>query len=245
MTFESSINRIYNGNFIDYGRHPRNDIPTIRKFLEVPVSKSDLIEIPTVALHKITRRGVGNIDDLDNIVVDLFVAGQTPGYKSLEAIFKDAMLQLCGTHGLVEVKVEQSHRQPEIYYMGDGAIFDKDLNPLAITTWLIRKAEHMDGWRVLHYHSPVLRIDPNCFRKRNKMENFIVGKLLNTVTSYHPEIDYGLNPGERYSFARYGISVIIENMPFKVLEPKVPSTTTTPEDLMNIVLQNQEEFLCR
>ena len=209
------LRNIYRGR---YGYHSRDNLfligdnPVAR--MEIPVNKDGIFECPTLVLQK-----VGGIPkDTDVIVAPFLYGGYTPGYSTFDTNIK-YMLSSTWEHHLVPFSIYDKN-----YYIVNGGIFDNDLKAKVICSWEVILHDNPSEVYSLIKIKPVLRISPECFEKKDTMEKFIAGRLFSQATT--AVIPLG---GDNYR-----IKIIIDDIPFKVKKPDVPSVSTTNEELFEL-----------
>ena len=212
------LRNIYRGR---YGYHSRDNLfligdnPVAR--MEIPVNKDGIFECPTLVLQK-----VGDIPkDTDVIVAPFLYGGYTPGYSTFDTNIK-YMLSSTWEHHLVPFSIYDKN-----YYIVNGGIFDGDLKAKAMCSWEVVLHDNPSEVYSLIKMKPVLRISPECFEKKDTMEKFIAGRLFSQATT--AVIPLG---GDNYR-----IKIIIDDIPFKIKKPDVPSVYTTNEELFELAKQ--------
>lgn len=233
--------------FENFGRHLYNYSPNtsdinFKSFMVIPVSE-DVFEIP-MFVHPSFINMV-KCNELKPIVVNLNYTGSTTSYKSLESAIKSALLSDYRQPRFVKLP---SKPDEKTYYASYGAIFDSEYNPVVLISWQIKKV--CVGSRTKYqYIQPILRIAPEVIINRsNTMERFIVNKILSNVLTFQ-NISY---PSDVSSYLcrdlfimdinRKKVKVLLEDMPFEIRHPQVPSVATTNEELSNIAINALKLF---
>lgn len=240
VNLERSIQRIYDGHF-SYGYHRSEEAQNSRllKFLTIPLKEKNIIEIPTMAINKIQNEEFQNTD-YDSIVIPLFSLENTTSLVSIEPMFKEVFCSSVGSSGLIRMVVKKG-TSDFFYYGCGGALFDVDFNPIIIASWLFERIDDM-----LTIRKPILRISPICFRKRNPLESFIVGKLLTKTLDMTVSPSYSMRNVFNARTSRVGYSdirVIIEPIPYLIQPPRTPDINTTTQSLLNLLIDNQDEIV--
>lgn len=182
--------------------------------MEIPVNKEGIFECPTLVFQKVASIS----KDADVIVAPFLYGGFPPGYSTFDTNIK---YMLCSTwdHQLIPFSVDDKR-----YYIVNGGIFDSDLKAKALCSWEVDLRDNSSEVCSLIKMKPVLRISPECFEKKDTMEKFIAGRLFSQATT--AVIPLG---GDDYR-----IKIIIDDIPFKVKKPDVPSVSTTNEELFEL-----------
>lgn len=203
------------------GYHSRNNLFLIDDNpvaqMEIPVNKEGIFECPTLVLQKVA----GIPKDTDVIVAPFLYGGFPPGYSTFDTNIK---YMLCSTwdHHLIPFSIDDKS-----YYIVNGGILDSDLKAKALCSWEVDLRDNSSRLYPLIKMKPVLRISPECFEKKDTMEKFIAGRLFSQATTAVIPLD-----GDNYR-----IKIIIDDIPFKVKKPDVPSVSTTNEELFELAKQ--------
>lgn len=245
-SLESVINALYVNSSrystvkrFHYGHS--NSLCTSIKYIEIPVS-GDSFEVPLFALdgfHRMVCAG----DNCDTLVAPIYSCGYTSSYKSLEAVMKDALSTPLG-NALIKVSVSGS---PNPYYVTFGTVFDHELNPQMMLSWIIERTVNAEGNNIYGCKRALLRLDPwICRDKGNTMERFLANKLLSTVLNTYIELPYQFQQTFYQSRRTVDVNtpkVEIDICPFHIKEPEVPSISVTNEKLLQLAAEHVEEIL--
>lgn len=210
-----TLRNIYRGR---YGYRSRNNLFLIENNpvaqMEIPVNKEGIFECPTLVLQNVTDIP----KDTDIIVAPFLYGGFPPGYSTFDTNIK---YMLCSTwdHHLISFSVDDKS-----YYIVNGGILDRDLKVKALCSWEVDLRDNSSELYPLIKMKPVLRISPECFEKKDTIEKFIAGRLFSQATT-------AVIPSNGDN---YRIKIIIDDIPFKVKKPDVPSVSTTNEELFEL-----------
>ena len=224
-----------------YNRTTSNTPITVKKYMEIPIG-SDVFELPLFAfedfrkMHKNNKMG-------DVIVASLYSCGQTSNYKSLDSIMKDTLSTFFDKH-LCKVQIPNS---PNVYYATFGAVFDENLTPLMMLSWIMERRINEEGVIKYRYKKPLLRLNPYpCLNKEDALEKFICGRWMTATlgaTVYTPST-YGLgNLIEPGCFSFEHVKIEIDECPFVIRSTDVPSISVTNEDLLQLAADHIDEIL--
>lgn len=182
--------------------------------MEIPVNKEGIFECPTLVFQKVASIS----KDADVIVAPFLYGGFPPGYSTFDTNIK---YMLCSTwdHQLIPFSVDDKR-----YYIVNGGILDRNLKAKALCSWEVVLRDNSSELYPLIKIKPVLRISPECFEKKDTIEKFIAGRLFSQATTAVIPLD-----GDNYR-----IKIIIDDIPFKVKKPDVPSVYTTNEELFEL-----------
>lgn len=213
----------------------------VRKYLEIPIH-SDVFELPLLAFQGFLNM-LALEDTADVIAVNLRPCSQTSSYKSLESIMKDVLSTPLQEH-MCKVQIEGC---PNIYYTTFGAVFNEDLKPLMMLSWVMERKPDEDGTMKYYFKKPLLRLDPySCIAKEDPLQRFLAGKMLTTTLDANIDIPVLYNH-------RHFITILhrenlhakaeIDECPFIIRETDVPSVSTTNESLLQLAADHIDEML--
>ena len=227
---------------MQYYNRNNSDTPiTVKKYMEIPIG-SDVFELPLFAfedfkkMHQNKKMG-------DVMVASLYSCGQTSEYKSLDSIMKDVLSTYFDRH-LCRVQISNS---PNTYYATFGAVFDENLTPLMMLSWIMERGVSEEGVTKYRYKKPLLRLNPYpCLNKEDALQKFICGRWMTTTLGtrvYTPD-RYGcrnfIEPG-CYSFEH--VKIEIDECPFVIKSTDVPSISVTNENLLQLAADHIDEIL--
>lgn len=250
-SLDAVINAIFQGGHrnsrieMSYGRTLETTPVTSKKYMEIPIS-GDVIELPLLAFdafRDIKKRSINS----DVLVAQLYSCGTTSDYKSLDAIMRDTMSTNFNRH-LMQVQIAGC---PSTYYATYGAVFNDDLKPLMMLSWIMEKKADGDGRLKYHYKRPLLRINPGvCVSKEDNVQRFIANKvLLNSLnypiaTPYFFNCDAFIDQTRDYSSrSTWAVKVEIDECPFYIKTIDTPSISVTNEGLLQLAADHIEEIL--
>lgn len=198
--------------------HSRNNLFLVGDnpvaWMEIPVNKEGIFECPAFVFQKV----IGIPKDTDVIVAPFLYGGNTPGYSTFDTNIKYMLFSTWDRY-LVPFSIDDKS-----YYIVNGGILDRDLKVKALCSWEVDLRDNSSEVYALYRMKPILRISPECFEKRDTMEKFIAGRLFSQATTAVIPL----------SDSNYRIKIIIDDIPFKVKKPDVPSVSTTNEELFEL-----------
>lgn len=250
-SLESVIESIFYGNHshsqLDRWNYRHNSItPTTSKvYMEIPIN-SDVFELPLLAYEAFLQTLKRHME-CDTLTAQIFACNQSSSYKSLDAIMRDVLSTRFSRH-LCEVMIPGS---PNKYYATFGAVFDANLNPLMMLSWILEKKQDGEGRIKYHYKRPLLRLNPYpCIDKRDTLQRWLSGKMLTTslntmiYTPYQYDLDDYLEQNRSYSNRDgYQIKVEIDECPFILRTPEVPSISVTNKGLLQLAASHIDEIM--
>lgn len=197
------------------------------------------IELPLFvvdALHTTVYQN-NNINlDSDNLVVEIHTSSKCGTYKTIDANIR----QIIGAsfiNSLTKITLKDSST---VYYGTYGALFDKDLNPLMMLIWKVKRTPldnlKEDSREWFTPIRPIIRVSPRIAQKENSMERYIFNKIitegltLNNFEGIYSDIFY-YSPQKTFS-----TQVIIDEFPFLISDPATPSISTTNKELIDTAL---------
>lgn len=208
------------------------------RYITIPLDTEE-IELPLFvvnALHTTIYQN-NNINlDSANLVVEIHTSSKCGTYKTIDANIR----QIIGAsfiNSLTKITLKDSST---VYYGTYGALFDKDLNPLMMLIWKVKKTpldNLMEGSREWFTPiRPIIRVSPRIAQKENSMERYIFNKIiteglaLNNFEGIYSDIFY-YSPQKTFS-----TQVIIDEFPFLISDPATPSISTTNKELIDTAL---------
>lgn len=221
------------------------------KYLNIPINK-DSFEVPVFALRSFMAEAYKyHMEEIaaSTIAVKLRNNKYVSSYKSAEAILRNVLHSSFRHDGINPIKLEG---MDYTYYGTQGALFDKDLNPIMLCIWRISKYIENERAKFV-FEKPIVRIDPNTFiAKNDPINRLISGKFVNRAVNLRVPVDitcaseyiqtfettgryYYINPRNRY------ISLVVEDIPFELKLTSKPSILTNNDDLIKVVLNNYQE----
>ena len=205
--------------------------PTV-KYMEIPISENRF-EVPIFAMDgfdKAIRSNIRGYRNIEALTVILNSTGYHSGYVTLDRNMTDVLLERFSRSRLALVNVKDKNNVLT-YYGTQGAIFDKDLNPVMMCSFLMEKNQE-GNYRCVR---PILRIKPQVYmNKANPMERYIVNKIAPTCLS-----NSVLANGTTRSVPK----VEIDECPFVIRTSDVPSASTTNKELLQIAINHVDEII--
>ena len=239
----STISAIFEGNIRNsHIRWSSNDTPvTPEKYMEIPIN-SNVFELPLLAFEDFNKINKDR-KACDVIVASLYSCGQTSGYKSFDSIMKDVLSTRFDRH-LCKVQIANI---PNVYYATFGAVFDENLTPLMMLSWIMERIVHEGGIVKYRYKKPLLRLNPHpSINKDDALQKFLCGRWMTTTlgaTIFTPS-SYGLDYMEDSGYSNFDyVKVEIDECPFVIRGTDVPSISVTNEGLLQLAADHIDEIL--
>ena len=219
------------------GSYSRNPFPenTFANMI-IPLWGS-IVEIPVLALDKWREKVLSGAHSVqvqqDAFVAELADGGVSPYYSTLDANFRDIMTMDYCRNKLTKIPLK-GELFP--YYVTRGAVFTHELSPVMLCSWKIRMEQQGDT--VLAYpEKPIYRLSPHCWMVDNALTRMLKGKVLKEIMYQHVWCLPWYGEGERMA-----VSALIEDIPFTVQKPAIPSISTTNEELIQIAKDYRREI---
>lgn len=244
ISLRAIIDRCFQG--VEYKKFRGTDFLTDNRksvYMTVPIN-GKYLEIPVFAVKGLENIMHSHDIDLesDSLAIELHTSQETGGYATLDSNIR----KIIGTNFSNKLSKLNIKENPDTLYYGTyGALFDKDLNPVMILIWKVKKRpvstlENGDK-RLFIPIKPIIRVSPEVVQKRNSMERYIFNRIITeglalthlegmctTVFKYTPEL--------------FSTQVIIDKMPFRVSPSAIPSISTTNEELLDTALEYIDEM---
>lgn len=249
-SLDSVIETIFQGSnshsVIDRWRSRETSAPiTPKMYIEIPID-ADSFELPLLAFEAF-RNTLKSPIEYSTLVAQIYSCGKTSSYKSLDAVMRDVLSTKFSRH-LCKVEIPSS---TNIYYATFGAVFDSNLKPLMMLSWLMEKKQDGDGRIKYHYKRPLLRLNPYpCTSKEDALQRWLCGKMLTTSletsinTPYYYGLDDYLEQSRAYSNRGwYSVKVEIDACPFTIRGCDVPSVSVTNEGLLQLAADHILEIM--
>lgn len=208
------------------------------RYLTIPLDTEE-IELPLFVVDTLhtTIYQNNNINlDSANLVVEMHTSSKCGTYKTIDANIR----QIIGAsfiNSLTKITIKDSST---VYYGTYGALFDKDLNPLMMLIWKVKRTPldnlREDSREWFTPIRPIIRVSPRIAQKENSMERYIFNKIitegltLNNFEGIYSDIFY-YSPQKTFS-----TQVIIDEFPFLISDSATPSISTTNKELIDTAL---------
>lgn len=218
---------------------------TPKKYIEIPIQDSTF-ELPIFAFRKF-RNMADKGTQSDAIVAQLFSYGNTSHYRSLEAIMKE-VLSSPFSNRLWKIEVPGS---VNIYYGTAGAVFNEELKPIMMMSWLLERVKDEEGNTKYAYKRPIMRLHPMTITsKDDALIRWLGGRFLtNTLNAligrpFFYGSRYFVQSNNYYNNREYFTARIeIDKCPFIIRGAETPSVSTTNEDLLQVAEEYLQEVL--
>lgn len=225
MTLNDAIERMFSPSYYGVVSWRQETSPDIlqSKFLVINI-KEGTFEVPLILGRQLGSNLYSLYQQKGTYVTELKTNGYCPNYKTLESKLKDALVLSMSRYSpsyLYSIREEDN-----LYFVSRGVIFDRELSPLMICSWMF---DQTDDHLIMY---PIMRISPRCFTgEQNKLTRFLTGRWLKTSLGVEIGIGYYY---EGQSIPNHNIKVIIEESPFEIRKTKSPSAKTSNEDLLKL-----------
>lgn len=246
-SLESWLNNVFSANRNTCFGSCRAAAPLKNTLLMTIPSSGSQKEIPMFVLDKylelVTVHG-GKEPDL--LSVSLECHNHISSYSVFDRIIRDVLSDKFSYHGLVRLQGKDGSNI-HTYYGTQAALFQEDLKPLMICTWMMeqRQVKNSRGTRLVNFLvKPIIRVAPSFFlAKQDNVGRFVFKKMIPLLMQrliYAPSL-YN-HPNFKHTDTTYIPSIIVESIPFQLKKIDKPSISTTNEKLRRLVLDNLEDM---
>ena len=220
-----------------------NQDSTLSSQVTIPVSE-DAFEIPAFVLCN--SPVVRNIKKgfVDAVVANVSYYGFLSHYKSLNASFCYNITNSLSDPGLVKLPVKDGETD---CYITHGAVFDHNLQPLLMLTWVLQKTAPSE--RNLSYKCslqglyPIVRVAPQVIVDHShSVHKYIANRVLSSILSLNSICLLSEDISDNYGYC-FSPKALIEPIPFTVRRPSVPSVNTSNDDLIHSALDHFDDFI--
>ncbi len=231
-------------NFSTYNfRINSNTHLTRNTYMEIPLT-GDMVEIPVFALGILIGVGteIHSTDQYQIIAANMYDGECHFTYKSLDANIRNALTGSFRQRHLIRVTSNSN-----TYYLTRGLILDCDFNVLVMQSWLMQKVppKSSDDVAKLKFIKPVLRVVPKVYEDRNDaMSKYIINKIIPAGALARVAVpstsNYELIETDTQSVLQ--VQVVIDDIPFRMVDTEAPSISTTNRELLDIALDHLDEL---
>lgn len=204
-----------------------------RRSLVIEVN-DDEVEIPVIAREHFEQLVSNNmayptIMGIERIILPLYDNAPSQERRTFDSI----IAQLFTNVGYRERLQKITTSKGEVYYGGNGIIFDESYAPLLLCTLTARKVHTEEDGDNMVYYRPVCHVSPKVFLESDKLINKgIIKKLIPYYTSRDinfPRNEYRFisNPEDRK------VKVIVDNFDKFFVEPIKPTPSACSNDALN------------
>lgn len=254
-TLEETISRLYWGDSRSqcWGSRDGLSNPNVR-YMDIPINQ-EVFEIPLLALDTFVDIVRNHTDGMTSfIAVSLNAIGREPRYKTVDRFMRDVLLENYKNSRLIKLEVKQGS-DTVLYYGTQGAVFDKEFNPIMICSYQIQRLERTVEVNagepdMIEYQykllRPILRVDPQIYlHKENPLEKFIVNKMVNGCLedTFYPPSGYTLCRNFIRNNESLPVKVIIDTCPFQLHQADTPSISTTNQKLLQVAIDHIDELI--
>lgn len=240
----SLLGACFDGNYHSlYGRRDTSHQDKTL-YMDVPVF-GDSFEVPVFIVSAFsTYKDILNDFTPTSFAVSLEHIGYTSIYKSLPVKIREVLQIGYSEFRLIKIPVDSNN----CYYGTLGAIFDKDLLPVMMLSWQIKKIPSNVVGKpfLLSFVQPVLRVSPKVLiDKSDALERYIVNKIIPAALQcrcQRPLVPYN-SIFEPNNYQLYSPKVEVCNFPFEIKGIEAPSVSTTNRKLLDIAANNISEVL--
>lgn len=222
-----------------YRYHNNNNSVTTGKYLEIPVNKEEF-EVPVFALDNFIKM-LKLHTEADILVARLYSCGVQSTYKTFDSALKDVLSARFDDTRLCKILIPNSDK---VYYGTFGAIFNAELQPLMMLSWIIGKEVDEGGNVKYSYKKPLLRLHPDpCINKEDVLQKMLAGRMLSSILEIETYCPYSEDVIKQKSWATYRVKVEIDEFPFTLKAVDIPSISVTNESLLQIAADHIDELL--
>lgn len=219
------------------------------RYLEIPI-KSDVFEIPVVAMNTFINMTLTGSDNADAISVALYNLGRKARYSTPDRNMRDILRADWKAHHLVYIPVSYNDNVIE-YYGSHGMLLNKDFKLLVALSWQIKRISALDTnseilkdmYKIV---KPILRVDPACFKGSDPMMKWCANKLFKTGLAEKVWFSYDDDVRRTFKLENdedMWPSIIIEENPFHIKTPDIPDALTTREEILQPVIDHIDELI--
>lgn len=232
-------NKIFNPSSKTYNTvlDRRYSCPIEKSFMIIPVNK-DKIEIPAFAMEEFADY-VEKKQSADVFIARLECQNYKTTYTTVDSIVREIICEDPGKK-LVKMCIPG---YDSLYYGTKGAIFDKDLRPLMMMSWVFNKEKDAEGDDVFFFDRPIVRINPDCYvSQSNSLERYISKKIITqslNASVWVPTVTGLKNKRITYMAPK----VEIDTCPFKIVQADRPSVLTTTKQILQTVTDYIDELI--
>ena len=234
-------NKIFNPSSATYNtvQDGRNPCPIEENFMIIPVNK-DKIEIPAFALDEFVYYAEEK-QSVDVFIARLECQNYKTTYTTVDSIVREIICE-DPDKKLIKMCIP---RYDSLYYGTKGAIFDKDLKPLMMMSWVFNKEKNAEGNDVFFFDRPIVRINPDCYvSQSNSLERYISKKIITQSLNSSVWVPTVAGAGLRTNRIRYMTpKVEIDTCPFKIVQADRPSVLTTTKQILQTVTDYIDELI--
>lgn len=232
-------NKIFNPSSATYNtvQDRRNPCPIEKNFMIIPVNK-DKIEIPAFALDEFVYYAEEK-QSVDVFIARLECQNYKTTYTTVDSIVREIICE-DPDKKLIKMCIPG---YDSLYYGTKGAIFNKDLKPLMMMSWVFNKEKDAEGNDVFSFERPVVRINPDCYvSQSNSLERYISKKII--TQSLNSCVWVPRVTGLRTNRITYmAPKVEIDSCPFKIVQADRPSVLTTTKQILQTVTDYIDELI--
>jgi hypothetical protein len=215
-----------------------------RRSLIIEVN-SDEVEVPVIARCQFENRvsekiGYPNfLQDL-RIILPLYDNSLRQERRTFDSIIRQLFSVPFGNR-LQKVITNKG----EVYYGGEGIIFNENYDPLLLCTLAARNIQTESGRNAMCYYRPICHISPKVFLEPDKLvNNGIIKKLIPFYTSRDVRFPSTYNDHFYINAENTKVKVIIDNFDKFFIEPIKPTPTTCSNDILNeCLVENIEDII--
>lgn len=244
ISLRAIIDRCFQG--MEYVKFRGTELLTYNRksvYMTVPINE-EYLEIPVFAVKGLENIVHSHDIDLesDSLAIELHTSQDAGGYATLDSNIR----KIIGTNFSNRLsKLSIKENSDTFYYGTYGALFDKDLNPVMMLVWKVRKRpvstlENGDT-RLFIPIKPIIRVSPEVVQKRNSMERYIFNRIITEGLAL-TRLEGMYTNVFKYTSELFSTQVIIDKMPFRVSPSAIPSISTTNEELIGTALEYIDEM---
>lgn len=232
-------NKIFNPSSKTYNTvlDRRHSCPIEKNFMIIPIN-NDKIEIPAFAMEEFADY-VEKKQSVDVFIARLECQNYKTTYTTVDSIVREIICE-DPCKKLIKMCIPG---YDVLYYGTKGAIFDKDLRPLMMMSWMFNKEKDAEGNDVFFFDRPIVRINPNCYvSQSNSLERYISKKIITQSLNssvWVPTVIGLKNKRITYMTPK----VEIDTCPFKIVQADRPSVLTTTKQILQTVTDYIDELI--
>lgn len=204
--------------------------------LEIPIDSDGIFELPCF-VYKDAR--LFKNDSINSVVVPFCYNSSQSSFRSLDCALRDSLELQYKKGNLRKLPCAQGE---DPYYCTRGIILDKNMWPVMIMSWQIKRVPTDDPLTSkFQLLAPILRVAPKVYlNKSNAVERYIVNKIIPAALCCGSIIKPSWACTTFFTGATnnlFHVRVEIGSSPFVLHEAERPSITTGNKQLLDLALK--------
>ena len=207
------------------------------------IEVNDEVEIPVIAREHFENLVLEKINyplaiGTKKIILPLYDNAPSQERRTFDSI----IMQMFNNVGFDMRLQKITTSRDEVYYGGQGIIFDESYAPLLLCTLAARKVHTEESGNSMVYYRPVCHVSPKVFLESDKLINKgIIKKLIPLYTSEEVNFSncmFGVNPESKK------VKVVVDNFDKFFIEPIKPTPSAITNDALNeCLIDNMDDIM--